>query len=377
MARRSIGKPRFYADTLQYLKVLGYYDGNDVETIYLPTSSSDLGSENGIWNLDPINNTNFTLNGTKYRHRYQINFNKQSINQDLLMTNVPQSDVSGLYAGILGHDFKPRTAVGNNEAGANNTIVVRIRRESTSSASYHYEVCGDITKIVNFEPDEGTMQDGKIYKKGYSFWNIGEITADSDDGHLSNAVEFHVSRPNLGEDETYNIGAFTFGRWFEPEFAFDLKGTISNSYEGVNVQNTVGGSTLSNIKHLGQPNWGNGLPAWAITDRIDEDYNLGGAKGRRSWQVGFSYLTDDKIFNKAGNPDKFFTYDEDTEQHTFDTSLGSFLKLTLNGKLPFIFCPDSSADDLEFALCRVTNQPSFSQVANNLFSTSLTITETW
>ena len=29
MARKTLGKPRFYADTLQYLKALGYYDGSN------------------------------------------------------------------------------------------------------------------------------------------------------------------------------------------------------------------------------------------------------------------------------------------------------------------------------------------------------------
>ena len=51
--------------------------------------------------------------------------------------------------------------------------------------------------------------------------------------------------------------------------------------------------------------------------------------------------------------------------------------ITLNGNLPFLFCPDSSADDLEFAICRIDRTPSFKQVANNLFSTSLVITETF
>ena len=81
------------------------------------------------------------------------------------------------------------------------------------------------------------------------------------------------------------------------------------------------------------------------------------------------------MFHKAGNENKFFTYDEDTEAYTFDSSMASFMKLSLMGKIPFIFCPDSSADDLEFAICRIDRTPSFKQVANNLFSTSLSITE--
>ena len=128
--------------------------------------------------------------------------------------------------------------------------------------------------------------------------------------------------------------------------------------------------------------WGNDLPAWAIKsyESDDPDYNISRLNGRRQWNVGFSFLSDDKLFNKAGNPDQFFTYDEDAEgsnTYTFDDSLSSFFKLTLNGNLPFIFCPDNDADDKEFALCRITNKPQFKQVANNLWGTSLVLTETW
>ena len=91
------------------------------------------------------------------------------------------------------------------------------------------------------------------------------------------------------------------------------------------------------------------------------------------------------MMDKSGNSNKFFndTFDDidgTEDAHSldnFDASMSSFFKLSHMGALPFIFCPDSQADDLEFALCRITNKPSFKQVANNLFSTSLTITETW
>ena len=324
MARKTLGKQRFYADVLQYLKLLGYYAGSDTPE---------------LWTLDPTNNTEYEI-GEK---SFGISFPNKSI--DRLLTNIPQSDVSGIYAGFLGHTLANAGGFG---VGLNN-------EESTMAAQ-------DNTEIVNYSSYASQYN-------GYSLWDITSFNSQID--------SINALYCSFLSDESHNIGSVSYGRWFEPEYAFDLKATVSNSYEGINTQTTVGGHSLSNIKHLGQPNWCNDLPAWTLQKQDDEDYNVGGAKGRRSWQVGFSFLSDDKLFDKAGNPDKFFTYDEDTEQHTFDTSLSSFLKLTLNGKLPFIFCPDNDADDKEFALCRITNQPKFSQVANNLWSTSLVITETW
>ena len=44
MAKRTIGKPRFYADVLQYLKALGYHEANDNPE---------------LWNLVPTNNNEY------------------------------------------------------------------------------------------------------------------------------------------------------------------------------------------------------------------------------------------------------------------------------------------------------------------------------
>lgn len=134
----------------------------------------------------------------------------------------------------------------------------------------------------------------------------------------------------FGEDKIAKIGSFTFGRYFEPEFAFDLQATLSTSYEGIKSQTTVGGSTLTNINHTGQPAWGD-LPAWTLEKQEGHDYKIGGTMGRRSWKVSLSFMADDNVFSKAGNENKFFTWTDQTDdtsgtpEYQFDSSLASFL----------------------------------------------------
>ena len=346
MARKSIGKPRFYADVLQYIKAMGYAEDWD----------------SGYQQLDPTSRNQYTANAisTLDFNIDQPLSNNRSI--DKLIYNIPQSSVSGLYAGILGHDY-------------NQDIELKIQLEPFNNATPTIEQ-SEATEIVNWT-------NNNIDKIGYSLWSIdgwnNEISYDiSPYGYINNvqmatyAAISHSAR----------VGAVTYGRWFEPEYAFDLKATRMDSYEGIKTQNTIGGNTLTNIKYTGQPNWIDEFPAWSLIKHEDEEYNykLTNHRPRRQWNVGFSFLSDDKLFNKAGNPDQFFTYDEDAEgsnTYTFDDSLSSFFKLTLNGNLPFIFCPDNDADDKEFALCRITNKPQFKQVANNLWGTSLVLTETW
>ena len=335
MAKRSLGKPRFYADMLQYLKVLGYYDGSDTPELF---------------NFDPTNAQEYELNESTtstggfvetYALPFIFRINKPSKSLDRLLTQVPNE--SGLYAAILGHNI--------------NDIDLSVKSNT------------DVFQADNFF----NVFANKPEYDGFSIMNFTNCGDDTD----ITKIQF-ILAPLLDQmPKTINLGALSFGRWFEPEFAFDIQASLSTSYEGINTQTTVGGYTISNVKHLGQPNWGNGLPAWTLQKLDEEDYDLGGSKGRRQWEVGFSFLSDDKLFHSASNPDKFFTYNEESQEHTLDTSLSSFFKLTFNGKLPFMFTPDSSAVDKEFALCRITNQPKFKQVANNLFSTSLVITETW
>ena len=58
--------------------------------------------------------------------------------------------------------------------------------------------------------------------------------------------------------------------------------------------------------------------------------------------------------------------------------MSSFFKLTQNGALAFIFCPDSKADNLEFAICML-DQGSISctQVAHRTWNVSLAIREVY
>ena len=95
-----------------------------------------------------------------------------------------------------------------------------------------------------------------------------------------------------------------------------------------------------------------------------------------------SFITDDNLFHKSSNPNQFFTWtdpdnEDGTPEYVFDDSMASFFKFTFNGGLPFIFCPDKDADNLEFAICRLASQPKFEQVAIGTFNTTLDIVEVY
>lgn len=330
MAKRTIGKPRFYADILQYLKALGYYGG------------SSEGSED-IWNMNPYQST-FIPSST-----YSFNINKPSTELDNLLSNITGLSSSGIYVGILNHD-------------SDNICAFDI-----DGYTPVYE------NIINLS-DVG----GGAYSPAYKGYSLAKVTGFAGSGSGLSSVSFN----NFNDS---NLGAVSYGRWFEPSHSPDLQATITKDYEGVSSQTTIGGSTLTNINHLGVPMWGD-LPAWTLEKQDGHDYKIGGTNGRRQWDIKFSYLSDDDVFNKAGNENKFFNYDSGGGGYTFDESMASFFKLTLNGSLPFIFCPNSSGSDpdnvdgeidLEFAMCKIDNVLSFNQVAYRTWNVSMRIVEVW
>ena len=58
--------------------------------------------------------------------------------------------------------------------------------------------------------------------------------------------------------------------------------------------------------------------------------------------------------------------------------MSTFFKLTKNGALPFIFSPDSKADNLEFAICMLDQDSiSFKQIAYQTWNVSMSVREVW
>ena len=152
----------------------------------------------------------------------------------------------------------------------------------------------EYSEIVNYSS-------GMPEYNGYSLWDI------TDAGNDENIESLYFT---LLSNEPKQIGAVSFGRWFQPSHSPDLNVELISEHEGINTQTTVGGSSLSNINYLGQPNWGN-LPAWTLEKQEGHDYNIGANRQRRTWKISFSYLSDDNIFSKATNENKFFNYSHD------------------------------------------------------------------
>ena len=359
MAKRTVGRARFYADLGSYLKLKSFYESD----------KEGLESDNvdSVWNLDPVALQSFEIVPNTRNFKFWFKFLQSDNNnleiKKLLLDPATSSTSSGLYAGILGHNTSNL-----KDNSLNDISKIRLVFGLEDGTQFYQD---EITKIANYNIDAPEYN-------GYSLWEVNTFEPHDPNDNINKFGMSFLTDDVIGETEgvkkTIDIGAVTFGRWFEPEHSFDLQVSIMKDNDGFKRKRTVGGNTLINVDYLGSESWGD-LPAWTLGKQAGVDYKPVSHSGRRTWKVSLSYIQDSNMFNNSTNENQFFTYDIDTNEHTFDRSLGSFFGLTFDGQLPFLFCPDKDADNLEFAKCVITNKPTFKQVANNLFSTSLVLTE--
>ena len=361
MAKRSIGKCRFYADYPSYLKSLGYYKGTFAQGFKDEVSDESV---EDVFNMNPSQPVSLPLdyNGSVDSFKIGIKIQDQNEDPNIQLTQLLKQTN---YAGLLGHNLANMVGVADEYENVGLRLMID---------GFYGENNNESTKIVNFKD---------VDYNGYSLWETGAFTSDDPSYYKNISIYSIYQAAESAVDYNLKLGAFTFGRYFEPSHSPDLSVKLIKSYEGVDVQTTIGGSTITNFNHLGQPMWGD-LPAWTLEKQKGHDYNVGADRGRRTWQVSFSYLSDTDIFNTATNENKLFTWtdtsisDSGDREYQFDTSMASFFLLTHNGNLRFIFCPNTDLKNKEFALCMIDQDSlTYTQVAHRTWNVSMNIMEVW
>jgi hypothetical protein len=168
-------------------------------------------------------------------------------------------------------------------------------------------------------------------------------------------------------------------------------------FDGYDETETLGGSTLTNIRQTGSPVWSNDgkyNSPFSVGDFSDNQY-LGGAKrnGRRSWSLKFSYIADTDLFSSNYTDNNYIETtsdyndaDKNTDGDAFeynmftdDSFVAQVWNKTLGGALPFIFQPDSNNDNPDqFCIAKFDMDTlSVKQVAFKTYNIAVKIREVW
>lgn len=336
MAYQNVDTPAFYIDFGLWQKALGILKVSNNTTI-----DEDLAED--LLSLSPQESREISLSGTETMS-YSTNTHTNWIN----------------YIAFLGHRFS--------------TDNISILDSSNSPLRY------SLSDVVN-------CYRGKPKYDGFSIIDI-------DGGTLGEDISIKLQSQNAGTNISY-LNAISFGRKFTMPFSPDIGLKQEYIYDGYTSQQTVGGSTLTNMAYRGNPKWGNQLGAWELDDA--EGYAKGNLRsGRRSWEMTYSFLSDSQLFptNSLGsfaleNRDNL-TEGSDYIDDSFDTKfrnnilsgsdfLSCVANFTMGGHLPFIFLPDSqNYNPDQWAICRFDlDSFSLTRAHLNTYNVSFRIIETW
>jgi|TARA_R110002020_G_scaffold46275_4_gene131786 hypothetical protein len=385
MAYQNVGTPRFYIDYFSYWQSIGL-----IESIV-----NYSGTINGTpLGLDPV--TPFTISG-------EPDTNGDFIFAVDLKDNIdPRALESINYIGYLGHTFGDATAAAIRmdfskkltgaigEWGSNSPrgacTQINVSKDAEIINAEHIHLGAGLDNYTSFD------------NSGFSLYKVNANQNHDGEVDRFNMVFKQYNDSGVIPQTDYadinalwNLNCFTMGHFYDMPVSPDLDVKMEIEFDGYDSTETLGGSTLTNVRYEGAPKWGNNN-AW----EIGESNPYYKRRGRRSWDLKFSYISDKDIFasnysssnwlsnttdNSDYNSNNDLTSDENNFEYTLaddDSFIAKVLNFVGNGQR-FIFQSDNTNNNPDqFAICVLDQDSlSISQKAFKSYEISLKIREVW
>ena len=401
MAYQNIGSsPRFFIDNYQYLRAMGL---DPVEYINETEEFNTFETDDTL--QTPLNNpTAFTLSPNQTK-----TFSRQSGGAETMRFFIPCGEmVSGMdfsgnmkwYTALLNHNlgecggriqnqmFMPYVSYLNNigvQGKDLNPILNRVSLNDDISLNGSTIYYTDLVPYPYDNPNDDTELLSSNYRyTGFRLQSPVVAAGEPDDGIDMNFSDFRV-------------GAISTGVMYTMPKSPELKLSMNIENDGYNITETIGGSSLTNIRYTGAPSWKNGdfyTNPFGVGEGSTEPH-LNGAKrnGRRVWNLSFSYVSDEDIFssnymnnNYYENTDGYNSEDINSKDQQFeynmftdDSFVSQVWNKTCGGALSFIFQPDSENNNPDQFCIAKFDQDSLkvTQVAYKVYDFSIKIREVW
>ena len=176
-------------------------------------------------------------------------------------------------------------------------------------------------------------------------------------------------------DSDVKIGSIMLGEYIDFPHSPDLNLGFDIDYDGTNIVTSAGGSTFANTSYLGSPVWSKTNPWILATSAVENiDSKSSRAYGRRKYNMNFSYVADDDLFQANMHAGHGAMIDgSDLYSQFFHKSLGSHL--------PFLLTIDkdnTSTPEGDYGLFRLADGGLKStQSAHRFWDTKLNLVEHW
>jgi len=406
MAYQNVGTPRFYIDLPSYIKSLGLniqeqqlfenYDiyGNPIvpnpngQYTYLDAPYF------GLDNVDINKNTTESIiidnNGNERNEPIKTQFTLLDETQESRLTDF--INPKKFYLGLI--NFKWNTDMAGEHYSPFGL--------SISKTSYNF---GDPTPtypnmIYSWDGNEEILTEQEYISNIVNVNNVDNkfdiekngvsiLTGNIDGLDEWNQYKFMGLSFNV---DFSSLGGISFGSYYDMPVSPDLDLSMTVEFDGYDSTNTLGGSTLTNVRYSGSPWWydagGNKVEPWSV----GASSGFSKRNGRRMWSMKFSYMSDKDIFasNYMSNTylETSTDYESDdltTDNNNFEYTLendNSFIAQVLNkvgNGQRFIFQPDNTNNNPDqFAICQLDQDSlQIKQVAYKVYDISLKIREVW
>ena len=431
MAYQNVGRPRFFIDNYQYLRAIGL----DTRKYYYENSTQQFENEeipyyNNLVHTSFENEDMYTLYADTAKLVRPMIDNSQEVTFYVPSgLNLGKMDFSGnmkYYGAILNHNIG--SCHGRFGGFHNNPTVQETNFIDNGSSILN---CTHNQRMHNgssiFFVDNMPYLDDQNNNIAGAFTGFKLTNPYGEYGNPDNIENF---------DELY-IGGISMGVMYTMPHSPDLSISMEIEFDGYDKIETLGGSTLTNIRHTGAPVWYNpgrpeklaeigqpspsqfnnkefystpfsvdnfassnygGLTTLANTDDAMSSKIIEGSKrnGRRNWSIKFSLISDSDLFAsnymKTGTIETLSGYQDsdittifsntnqfDFNMFTDDSFIAQVWNKTLGGALPFIFQPDSENNNPDQFCIAEFDQDSLkvTQTAFRTYSFSVKIREVW
>lgn len=343
MANQDVEIPKFYPDIINHLMATGTAQDSNFDLM----SGSDLittinsGSEAELFDMNPLNQVVFetSADGTTQADHVLININTGG-------------DYKIDFVAILNHNL-------NSCSGK-----FRVCRSNTS---------GNIDSVTEIEDGTADRITSAVEVLNAASISTNIITPASDGSSIVSfgasddqywAIQFEGDSTFDGTNDL-KVGCIIIGESYTLPHSPDLNVKRSVMYDGVNIQESLGGQRYSVATQTGRQvvDAQNRSPFLTATTQA-RAYN-----GRLSYDFTASYLSSNKVMPAYWSG----VIANDTE----DTLIGDLYNRTLGNRLPFIFTINStSSSPSDYIFGRfVDNSVEMTQVANKVWNVNFKIEE--
>ena len=368
MDRGRFGTPRFYVDRGKYLQAKGYSQEAELggQGFQINASTAEVyGLHKGhiakLLDLNPLTPCIIPCNGLDT----PIIFNIWLGQKDGLPRNLTNIN----YLGLLGHNLDSAHARIKFSFFSSKDVVDQYSLDLLGDDDIdwvdHFEA-GEANNIIGWQGNSGTgwhtPPDGTfLIDISPSFeehlYKINNPNSSAGDGNYGGTFSEGADVARFGMQVTINpyinftferninLGALTFGTFFDMPHAPNLDMVEKRVFDGINRQKTIGGATVTNAVFTGAPNWTIDAANRISKQQFSSSENLKyeASEGRRVWEISWSSLFDYDLFSP--NTDLSWSQ-QSNDLYTI------LVSKTLGGQLPFIFeyntSKYSSGDEVQF-----------------------------